>query len=75
MAHGLEFLGTSGQNIHDMQLFAKLSDPSPLGCLKLLLEMRQLCPTAPDTLRAFPFKDFDPFMIDAKGPDVFFAGC
>ena len=75
MAEGLEFLGTSGQNIHDMQMFSKLSDASPLACLKHLLEMRQLCPTAPDTLRSFPFKDYDPFVIGPKGPDVFFAGC
>jgi len=33
-----------------------------------------LCPTAPDTLRSFPYRDGDPFVID-KAPDVFFAGC
>lgn len=56
MAEGLQFLGTSGQNVHDLQLFAKLDDSSPLACLKLLLEFRHLCPTAPDTLRSFPFR-------------------
>lgn len=31
--------------------------------LKETLEMRHLCPTAPDTLRVYPFKDIDPFVI------------
>ena len=31
--------------------------------LKETLEMRHLCPTAPDTLRIYPFKECDPFVI------------
>jgi DNA polymerase delta subunit 2 len=33
-----------------------------------------LCPTAPDTLRCFPFREDDPFVIE-RAPDVLFAGC
>jgi DNA polymerase II small subunit/DNA polymerase delta subunit B len=29
------------------------------------LEIRHLCPTAPDTLRIHPFKNSDPFVIVA----------
>ena len=36
--------------------------------------MRHICPTAPDTLRCFPFRESDPFVLE-KAPDVFFAGC
>lgn len=28
--------------------------------------MRHLCPTAPDTLRTYPFKTSDPFIIDSS---------
>lgn len=31
--------------------------------IKQTLEIRHLCPTAPDTLRVYPFKDSDPFVI------------
>ena len=70
----VEFLGTSGQNIHDLSLYSRLNDPSQIGQLEFLLGSRHICPTAPDTLRCFPFREGDPFVID-KAPDVFFAGC
>lgn len=44
-------------------MYSKLDDPSPINCLEMLLKIRHICPTAPDTLRAFPFKDEDPFVI------------
>lgn len=37
------------------------------------LEMRHACPTAPDTLRAFPYVDQDPFVFHTA-PHVYFAG-
>jgi DNA polymerase II small subunit/DNA polymerase delta subunit B len=37
MCNGLEFLGTSGQNIHDVRLYSKLKDPSSIGIQKLLM--------------------------------------
>ena len=37
------------------------------------LEMRHLCPTAPDTLRAFPYVEEDPFVVH-EAPHVYFAG-
>ena len=73
MCNGLEFLGTSGQNVHDMRLYSKL-DPQPTAALKLLLEMQHVCPTSPDTLRSFPFRQDDPFVVQSA-PHVFFAGC
>ena len=72
---GLEFIGTSGQNIHDMMTFSRLKSYEPVDCLKMLLEIRHVCPTAPDTLRSFPFRNGDPFIINDPAPDVFFAGC
>jgi DNA polymerase delta subunit 2 len=74
MSDGLEFMGTSGQSLHDMQLYSKFEDPSPIGRLRLLMNMQHLAPTAPDTLRSFPFREGDPFVVE-QAPHVFFAGC
>lgn len=74
MCEGIHFLGTSGQNVHDLRLFSKLDDPSSVGALRLLMQMQHLCPTAPDTLRSFPFREEDPFIVK-QAPHVFFAGC
>lgn len=38
--------------------------------MKQTLSMRHLCPTAPDTLRVFPFKDSDPFVIAQENSDL-----
>ena len=35
--------------------------------------MRHMCPTAPDTIRAYPFSDCDPFIIH-ECPHVYFSG-
>lgn len=35
--------------------------------------MRHICPTAPDTLRAFPYVDEDPFVVHSC-PHVYFSG-
>ena len=40
-------------------------DSMGLSKIKQTLEMRHLCPTAPDTLRVYPFKDSDPFVINS----------
>lgn len=76
LANGVKCLGTSGQNLHDVHLYSKLNAEfaSPAGQLRYLLEARHLCPTAPDTLRCFPFREGDPFVMD-RAPDVLFAGC
>jgi DNA polymerase delta subunit 2 len=38
------------------------------------LRWQHLAPSAPDTLACYPYKDRDPFHLDAC-PDVYFAGC
>ena len=41
-------------------------NPPELQAAMLTLQMRHLCPTAPDTMRVFPFKESDPFVIADK---------
>ena len=69
----LTFLGTSGQNIRDMMLNSHHIDQDDgsrcMRAIKQTLEMRHLCPTAPDTLRVYPFKDSDPFVISGSDLD------
>ena len=51
----LEFIVTSGNNLEDIRRTSNIE--CPLECLERLLNIRHLAPTAPDTLRAFPFAD------------------
>lgn len=37
------------------------------------MNMRHTCPSAPDTLRVFPFKKHDPFVL-TEPTEVVFAG-
>jgi DNA polymerase II small subunit/DNA polymerase delta subunit B len=50
----------------DPQNAFKGEDPAELEAAILTLQMRHLCPTAPDTMRVFPFKESDPFVIADK---------
>ncbi len=68
---GVTFLGTSGQNLEDIDRYSTETERLPV--LERLLEWGHLVPTAPDTLTAYSFPDRDPFVIDAA-PHVLFAG-
>lgn len=64
-------LGTSGQNISNIQNFSHIEDP--LDALKSIAKWSILAPTAPDTLPCYPYYDDDPFLIK-QCPHVLFAG-
>ena len=51
----------------------KAAEEEIIGLMKLTLEMRHICPTAPDTLRSYPFHEEDPFIIH-ECPNVYFTG-
>ncbi|KAJ3228160.1 DNA polymerase delta subunit 2 [Clydaea vesicula] len=68
---GVSFLGTSGQNIDDIFRCSNMIDRLEI-CEKTLL-WGHICPTAPDTLWCYPFKDDDPFILKQK-PHVYFVG-
>ena len=55
---GVAFLGTSGQNIEDIDKYS--TDEDRLKMLEHVLQWGHLAPTAPDTLTAYSFKDKDP---------------
>ncbi|RKP20435.1 hypothetical protein ROZALSC1DRAFT_28075, partial [Rozella allomycis CSF55] len=68
---GVQFLGTSGQNLEDILCYTE--DQSSLEISDNILRWRHLCPTSPDTLWSYPFKDIDPFIITSR-PHVYFVG-
>jgi len=54
-------------------IYSDLEDNSPEGVLAHLVNIRHICPTAPDTIRSYPFVKTDPFIME-ESPNVFFAG-
>uniref|UniRef100_A0A8D3CHY6 DNA polymerase delta subunit 2 n=1 Tax=Scophthalmus maximus TaxID=52904 RepID=A0A8D3CHY6_SCOMX len=68
---GVRFLGTSGQNVSDIQRYSSMD--SHLEILEETLRLRHLAPTAPDTLGCYPFYQKDPFILE-ECPHVYFSG-
>ncbi|CAM6128086.1 unnamed protein product [Calypogeia fissa] len=69
---GVIFLGTSGQNIDDLDKYSEADDR--LDYLERTLNWRHIAPTAPDTLGCYPFPDRDPFLVEPSSPHVYFCG-
>ncbi|CAH2058411.1 unnamed protein product, partial [Thlaspi arvense] len=67
----VRFLGTSGQNIDDLDKYSEAE--SKLDFVERTLRWRHLAPTAPNTLGCYPFTDRDPFLIETC-PHVYFVG-
>ncbi|XP_052173852.1 DNA polymerase delta small subunit [Diospyros lotus] len=67
----VRFLGTSGQNIDDLERYSEAKDK--LEFMERTLRWRHLAPTAPNTLGCYPFSDKDPFFIESC-PHVYFVG-
>jgi DNA polymerase delta subunit 2 len=70
--NGLNFLGTSGQNIEDICRFTDMSNRKEIDVLYETLQMRHLAPTCPDTLRCYPFEKDDPLII-REPQNVYFS--
>lgn len=70
--NGLQFLGTSGQNVNDITRFVDMKEKTEVEILHDTLEMRHIAPTCPDTLRSFPFSEVDPLVIK-ESPNVYFS--
>ncbi|XP_027068355.1 DNA polymerase delta small subunit isoform X2 [Coffea arabica] len=64
-------LGTSGQNIDDLEKYSDANDK--LEFLERTLRWRHVAPTAPNTLGCYPFTDRDPFFVETC-PHVYFVG-
>ncbi|CAH9127678.1 unnamed protein product [Cuscuta epithymum] len=67
----IRFLGTSGQNIDDLNKYSEAKDK--LEFMERTLKWRHLAPTAPNTLGCYPYDDRDPFFIESC-PHVYFVG-
>lgn len=64
-------LGTSGQNVSNIQKFSHIEDP--LEALRSITKWSIVAPTAPDTLSCYPYHDEDPFLIK-QCPHILFSG-
>ena len=65
---GTESVVFSGQNTQDVMRNTDLDDETevgPLDALESVLEWSHWAPTCPDTLGYFPYRDADPFVIEA----------
>ncbi|XP_030526063.1 DNA polymerase delta small subunit [Rhodamnia argentea] len=67
----IRFLGTSGQNIEDLEKYSEAKNK--LEFVERTLRWRHLAPTTPNTLGCYPFTDRDPFLIESC-PHVYFVG-
>eukprot|EP01100_Stratorugosa_tubuloviscum_P007115 TRINITY_DN2992_c1_g1_i2.p1 TRINITY_DN2992_c1_g1~~TRINITY_DN2992_c1_g1_i2.p1 ORF type:complete len:474 (+),score=165.54 TRINITY_DN2992_c1_g1_i2:32-1453(+) len=68
---GINFLGTSGENVNNMNKYCIVQDR--LDLLKKTLNYRHIAPNAPDTLGCYPFFNIDPFTIKTC-PHIYFIG-
>lgn len=69
--YGVEFLGTSGENVDSIRACTNLNDP--LEIMRNILKWSHLAPTCPDSLHSYPFSNHDPLILK-NYPDVFFVG-
>ena len=65
------FLGTSGYNINSIKQITTFNNN--LDIMEKILLWSHLSPNAPDTLKIFPYQNYDPLLLDFV-PDVFFCG-
>jgi len=68
---GVLIQGSSGQNVSDQKLYGP--SVNTLEIMEGHLRVRNVCPTAPDTVGCFPYIEEDPFIIN-QTPHVYFAG-
>jgi DNA polymerase delta subunit 2 len=68
---GVQLLGTSGQNLHDVMRYVETEDEMVLA--QCMLKWAHLSPTCPDTVPGYPFRGSDPFLCRQR-PHVFFIG-
>ena len=68
---GRMIMGSSGQNIQDIDRYSNVSDN--LVALRNTLIWSHIFPTAPDTTPCYPYFEQDPFVI-TECPHIYFAG-
>lgn len=68
----LFYIGTSGQNIENIQKYSRISN-NPIDLMEKTLEWGHLAPSAPDTLRTYPYSDRDPLIMTDMS-NIYFSG-
>ncbi|KAG5477542.1 hypothetical protein CUR178_05247 [Leishmania enriettii] len=61
VAAGVDFFVTSGQNINDVARESRF--PTRLDAMCMVVVSGCACPTAPNTLFSYPFRNHDPFLF------------
>ncbi|KAF1942727.1 DNA polymerase subunit delta-2 [Clathrospora elynae] len=69
---GFRVLGTGGQTVNDMLKYVE--GIKSVQAMEMMLRLRCVAPTAPDTLWCYPFQDDDPHLLK-ECPHMYFAGC
>lgn len=69
---GLNFLGTSGQNVKSIKQYSTMTES--ITIMHRMIDWAHIAPTAPDTLYCYPYCDQDPFVLTKMYPDVYFVG-
>lgn len=67
---GVNFFVTSGQNVNDVARETRFD--THLDAMGMILASGCACPTAPNTLSSYPFRDEDPFLFH-RTPHCFVA--
>ena len=76
-AQTVKILGTSGQNVDDIQKYIvpkKITNLPQLKLWKTISSGKTFVPTAPDTLYCYPYENYDPFIFSDDLPHVYFVG-
>ena len=63
------FLFTAGQNVDDV---CKQCSFTPIESMESMMQWGTMCPTAPNTLACYPFREADPFIL-TETPHCFVA--
>ncbi|KAM3135053.1 hypothetical protein pb186bvf_012877 [Paramecium bursaria] len=70
--NGYDVIGSSGQNIQDILKYQEFSDQE-IDLMEQTILWSNIAPTAPDSLKCYPYTHDDPFVLKEL-PHIYFCG-